>query len=206
MRAYAFGTPWIPSGRLPPPRSGTYLANELQALGNYGVTDAEARIFRPSLPRLLGEYYISAQLDGLAATALAKQGVPGMSLTVARDGVVLYAKGFGLRDVAAKRPVDANTIFSIGSVTKQFTAAAIELLVRGGKLSLDAPVASYLPDAPHATITAKVRAEYAAWSQDTLDFSHYDETMRKALTPTSRERRWSAAESSGRTDRLRLQG
>lgn len=74
----------------------------------------------------------------------------GAAVGVVRNGRLVYAKGFGLRDVAAHKPVDAGTQFEIGSVSKQFTAAAILQLKEVKKLALDDALAKYLPSFPHA--------------------------------------------------------
>ena len=74
----------------------------------------------------------------------------GAAVGIVRDGQIIYIKGFGLRDKAADKPVDADTRFEIGSVTKQFTAAAILQLKEQGKLTLDDRIAKYLPSFPHA--------------------------------------------------------
>ena len=92
-----------------------------------------------------------AAVDDALAKAMAASHTRGASVTVARAGEILYANGAGQRDVAAKLPVDAETIFPIGSITKQFTAAAIMLLVRDGRVSLDAHASDYVPGAPHGT-------------------------------------------------------
>src|SRR5579884_3449870 len=89
------------------------------------------------------------QIDRIAALALAKQHLSGMEIGVGRNGKVLYAQGYGLRDRARRLPVTAQTIFPIGSITKQFTAACVMLLVSRGKVDLDARVSRYLPSAPH---------------------------------------------------------
>jgi CubicO group peptidase (beta-lactamase class C family) len=93
----------------------------------------------------------AAPIADAVARTMAATGTPGVSVTVARAGEIVYAKGFGLRDVAANLPVDADTVFPIGSITKQFTAAAIMLLARDRKVRLDAKAAEYVPLAPHAT-------------------------------------------------------
>jgi D-alanyl-D-alanine carboxypeptidase len=93
----------------------------------------------------------AAIIDRAATTALTNVAAPGISITVARDGEIVYAKGFGVRDVTTRAPFDPATIFPLGPITKQFTAAAIELLRASGKLSLDARVSAYLPNAPHAS-------------------------------------------------------
>lgn len=71
--------------------------------------------------------------------------VPGMAVTVVKDGRVLLAKGYGVRTLGTREKVDETTLFGIASNTKAFTAAAIAMLVEEGKLRWDAPVVSYLP-------------------------------------------------------------
>ena len=74
----------------------------------------------------------------------------GAAIGVVHDGQLIYVKTFGDRNIAQKEPVDADTRFEIGSVTKQFTAAAILQLQEQGKLSIDDRLAKYLPSFPHA--------------------------------------------------------
>lgn len=93
----------------------------------------------------------AAIIDRAAARALANVGAHGLAITLARDGTIVYAKGFGKRDLASGAPADPGTIFALGPITKQFTAAAIEVLRASGKLSLDARVSEYLPAAPHGS-------------------------------------------------------
>ncbi|WLD94604.1 serine hydrolase [Alkalihalobacillus sp. AL-G] len=72
--------------------------------------------------------------------------VPGMAVGIKKDGELIYQKGFGLRDIDKKLPVDEHTVFGTASVTKSLTAAAVLLLAEEGKLSLNDPVANYLPE------------------------------------------------------------
>ena len=72
------------------------------------------------------------------------------SVLVAREGRVLIDKGYGSADLEWNIPNDPDTVFRLGSVTKQFTAAAILLLEERGKLRTSDPVSAYLPDAPVA--------------------------------------------------------
>ena len=74
--------------------------------------------------------------------------IPGMAIGIVRKGEVLAAKGYGLANVEHQVPVSAETIFQSGSVGKQFTAAAVMLLVQDGKLSLDDPITKFFTDAP----------------------------------------------------------
>ncbi|KAG0770878.1 hypothetical protein G6F22_017001 [Rhizopus arrhizus] len=76
--------------------------------------------------------------------------VPGAAVMVLQDGRLIHAKAYGQRDLARDLAVRTDTPFEIGSITKQFTAAAVVQLQEAGKLSLDDPLARYLPDAPHA--------------------------------------------------------
>lgn len=71
--------------------------------------------------------------------------VPGMAIAVVNDDKVVYAKGYGLREIGKTATVDVNTIFAIGSSSKAFTAASIGMLVDEGKLKWDDPVTKYLP-------------------------------------------------------------
>src|SRR5205085_384182 len=66
-----------------------------------------------------------------------------------RNGKIAFQGGFGLADIAKKTPVTPDTKFRIGSVSKQFTAAAILRLVEQGKLSLDDPLEKHFPDFSH---------------------------------------------------------
>src|SRR4051812_45715057 len=68
----------------------------------------------------------------------------GMAVLVARDGKILYQGGFGFADVAERAVVTPETKFRIGSISKQFTAAAIARLADEGKLALDDSLAKFL--------------------------------------------------------------
>jgi CubicO group peptidase (beta-lactamase class C family) len=71
--------------------------------------------------------------------------VPGLSVAIVKDGKVVVARGFGVRRLGEREPVDERTRFGIASNTKLFTATALALLVEEGKLEWDAPVIRYLP-------------------------------------------------------------
>ncbi len=75
--------------------------------------------------------------------------IPGASLAVAKDGRLVYARGFGYADVEKKQPVRPESLFRIASISKSFTATATLQLVEQGKLSLDTPVFDLLPHKPH---------------------------------------------------------
>jgi CubicO group peptidase (beta-lactamase class C family) len=71
--------------------------------------------------------------------------VPGMSLSIVKDGKLVLAKGYGVKKLGEKNPVTEHTLFSIASNTKAFTAVALAILVQEKKLQWDDPVINYLP-------------------------------------------------------------
>lgn len=79
---------------------------------------------------------------------LAKPGSPGCALGVYRDGKILYAHGYGLANVEQDVPIVSQSVFDIGSTSKQFTAASILLLEKQGKLSIDDNIRKYIPELP----------------------------------------------------------
>ncbi len=94
---------------------------------------------------------MTKRIDALVLGELKRQFVAGAQVAIAQDGRVVYTKGYGFRDLEDRLPVDVGTSFAIGSVTKQFTAAAIMQLQDQGKLNVGDKLSVYLPDAPHAT-------------------------------------------------------
>ena len=87
-----------------------------------------------------------AGFDTFVEQAMKDWKVPGLALAVVKDGQIVYAKGYGYRDVKNGLKVTPDTLFAIGSCSKAFTAAAIGILVDESKLEWDKPVRTYLPD------------------------------------------------------------
>lgn len=85
-------------------------------------------------------------LEAVIRYTMATHSVPGLAVAFARDGELVYSKGFGYADLDTGRPVDPETIFGVASVTKSFTCLAIMQLADAGKLSPDDPVVKYLPE------------------------------------------------------------
>ena len=73
---------------------------------------------------------------------------PGCQLSISRNGQVIFSKAWGMADLERNVPITTNSIFEAGSVSKQFTAAAILLLEQQGKLSLNDNVRKYIPEMP----------------------------------------------------------
>jgi len=97
------------------------------------------------------------QVDDYIRTVLAERHAPGAAVAVVKNGRVVKIKGYGLASVEFGVPVTKDTVFEIGSVSKQMTAAGILLLVEEGKVSLDAPISTYLPETPEAWKDVTVR-------------------------------------------------
>ena len=83
--------------------------------------------------------------------------VPGIAVVAVKDGEVILAEGFGVRDIASGEPVNADTLFGIASNTKAFTSAAMATLVEQGKLDWDDKVIEYIPEFRLADETISAR-------------------------------------------------
>ncbi|HEY7502690.1 MAG TPA: serine hydrolase [Gemmatimonadales bacterium] len=107
--------------------------------------------------------------------AIGSGAAPGVAVAVGRAGSILWTDGFGVRDLAARKPVDPRTKFGIGSISKTLTLAAALALADAGRLDLDAPVERYLPDFPHPGQGVTVRRIGAHQSGIADDFAndHY---------------------------------
>lgn len=84
-------------------------------------------------------------IDAYVKAQVRESGYPGLSLAIVREGKIVFAKGYGKRSLESGDPVDPDTMFAVGSVTKQFACACILLLAEEGKLSVDDKVAKYYP-------------------------------------------------------------
>jgi len=85
-----------------------------------------------------------ARVDSLANAALKSLPAASIAIAVVHGSDTLLMRGYGTSDLASKRPATANTVYEIGSLTKQFTASAIMRLVEQGKLALDDPISKYV--------------------------------------------------------------
>ena len=97
-----------------------------------------------ALPKAAGPM-TPAQIDALARRALETFHVPGMAIGIVKDDQLIFARGYGVRTVGGQEPVDADTVFAIGSNTKAFTTAALAILVDEGKLHWEDKVIDLLP-------------------------------------------------------------
>ncbi|MFZ5972683.1 MAG: serine hydrolase [Bacteroidota bacterium] len=99
--------------------------------------------------------------DAYAQQAMKDWQVPGMAVAVVKDGKVLLAKGYGVRELGTNHTVDAQTLFACASTTKAMTATCMGILVDEGKVKWDDPVIQYLPEFqlydPYVTREIKIR-------------------------------------------------
>ena len=95
------------------------------------------------------KFAVLKPFDELMETFVRDNEIPGASLAVAKDGRLVYARGFGYADVEQQQQVQPETLFRIASISKSFTATATLQLIEQGKLSLDTPVFGLLPHKPH---------------------------------------------------------
>ena len=82
---------------------------------------------------------------------------PGGAVLIAKDGKVIYEKGFGIEDIKTKKPIDSKTLFNIGSISKTFVAYGILQLAKDNKLSLNDDIYKYFPDFKDTSIAKKVK-------------------------------------------------
>ncbi len=88
------------------------------------------------------------QVDEHLKEQMQRRRIPGLALAVVRDGRVIKTKGYGLANLELQTPVTPETVFEIGSITKQFTAALVLMLAEEGKLGLDDKLGKHLPGWP----------------------------------------------------------
>jgi CubicO group peptidase (beta-lactamase class C family) len=129
-------------------------------------------------------------IDRFIGAELARQRIPGMSIAILRGDSVLLVRGYGSANVERRITATDSTLYSVGSLTKPFTAAAIVLLSQQGKLKLDDPIAKYLPEGAKVWSGVTIRhllTHTAGVPQDTtLDYTrNYTEAqlVRSAAQP-----------------------
>ncbi len=134
-------------------------------------------------------------LDQYIEGVLAEQGVPGMSIAVLREGKVLLAQGYGFASLEPRAPATAQSLYALGSMSKQFAATAVMMLVQDGDVSLDSPINWYVPNLPDSwsevtvrhllTHTSGIKEE--VWEGGVYEFDRHEhvqfEVLRTAFGP-----------------------
>jgi CubicO group peptidase (beta-lactamase class C family) len=97
------------------------------------------------------------QVDKYLKSQMQEHRIPGLALQIIRNGKTIKTAAYGLANVELNVPVKPETVFEIGSVTKQFTAAGILMLAQEGKLSVDDKISKYLKDTPGTWANVTIR-------------------------------------------------
>ena len=113
-----------------------------------GATLGLVTVVQPAAARQNGRAALLTRIDSVVQAEMARSKTPGMSVAVQRGNDILLARGYGLADVEHSVPASAETVYRIGSITKQFTAAAIMQQVEAGKIGLQDELAKLLPGYP----------------------------------------------------------
>jgi D-alanyl-D-alanine carboxypeptidase len=126
---------------------------------------------------------VPAQLDSMIRRTVADKHLVGLSVGVMQNGKVVLAKGYGVRALGSADGVTPNTMFAIGSVTKQFTCTALLILAEDKKLSLSDPVAKYFPNLTRAKeITLLDLGGHLSGYRDYYPLDFVDNEMQKPAT------------------------
>jgi D-alanyl-D-alanine carboxypeptidase len=126
------------------------------------------------------------KIDKVATDALAKTGVPSASVAVVKDGQIAYLHAYGNARLDPETPAKPEMRYSIGSVSKQFTAAAMLLLQEQGKLSLDDKVGKFIPSLTRANeVTIRQLLSHTSGYQD---YWPQDYVMPMMLQPVTTEK------------------
>ena len=124
-----------------------YLARGFRKI--FGGDPMYTRCFAVLFALLLVCFGVNAEsVDEYVKAEMAEQHIPGLSLSVVRDGRIIFAKTYGIANLEYNAPATDHTEFAIASMTKPITASAIMLLVQDGKLSLDDPITKFFDGLP----------------------------------------------------------
>ena len=124
------------------------------------------------------------RLDAYVRAQMQARHLPGLSLAVVRDGKIARAEAYGLANLEVQAPATTQTVFEIGSISKQFAANAIMLLVEEGKVRLDDPVSKYIDGTPPgwSAITVRHVLTHTAGLAD-FDTGNIGFSYRREYTP-----------------------
>jgi D-alanyl-D-alanine carboxypeptidase len=134
---------------------------------------------------------LAAKIDSIATQALQITGVPSASVAVVTHGRLAYANAYGAAKLEPRVAATPDMRYAIGSVSKQFTAAAILLLQQEGKLSIDDPVSKFIPGLTRGNeVTVRQLLSHTSGYQDFWPQDYVMPMMLSATTPQSIADRW----------------
>jgi D-alanyl-D-alanine carboxypeptidase len=134
---------------------------------------------------------MSAKVDDLAKHALADTGVPSASIAIVQSGAIRYLKAYGDARIEPRTPAKPTMRYSIGSISKQFTAASVLLLAEQGKLSLDDPVSKFVPNLTRGNeVTVRELLSHTSGYQDYWPQDYVPPFMDQPITAEKILGRW----------------
>jgi CubicO group peptidase (beta-lactamase class C family) len=134
---------------------------------------------------------VTARVDRAAQQVLAETGVPSASIAIVKNGQVVYVHAYGNARLEPPVPARPEMAYSIGSVSKQFTATAILMLMEQGKLSLEDPVSKFLPTLTRANdITIRELLSHTSGYEDYWPQDYVPPTMARAITAAEIMEEW----------------
>lgn len=120
-------------------------------------------------------------VDRAGAASIAEHLEPGFSISVMKNGAFVYSKGFGLANLETQTPMTSHHVLRVGSVTKQFTAAALMQLSEAGKVSVDDKLSLYIPEFPRANeVTLRQMLTHTSGIGNYTDRVHPQDFLRDA--------------------------
>lgn len=115
------------------------------------------------------------QLEPVIQQVMRQTGMPGFAIAIVENQKIIYAAGFGVKNISGKEPISARSLFHMASITKPFVATSIIQLWEQGKIDLDAPVVRYLPyfrlaDERYKRITVRQMLSHISGMPDVQDY------------------------------------
>jgi CubicO group peptidase (beta-lactamase class C family) len=127
---------------------------------------------------------VTAKIATIAQQTLRSMGVPSASISIVRDSKIAYTGAFGMARIEPPLPATPQMRYPVGSISKQFTAAAVLLLQQDGKLKLDDPISKYLPELTHGDkVTIRMILSHTSGYQDYWPQDYVMPPMLKPVTP-----------------------
>jgi D-alanyl-D-alanine carboxypeptidase len=128
----------------------------LLSLAGILIPASRAQVPAPADPAIT-RVILTERIDALVEAARVEMELPGVSIVLLRGDSVLLARGYGFADIEHEVAATENTIFGIGSLSKQFAAAAVMRLVEQDRVGLDDPVHTHLPEFPEGGMEITIR-------------------------------------------------
>ena len=163
--------------------SATVMAQAPDPAPSTPVETVELMAFEPTREEAVLEAYV----DGIVGAHMRQHRIPGVSVSIVRNGRPLFEKGYGDADIAAGRAADETTLFRIGSVSKTFIWTAVMILHDRGEIDLDADVNQYLngieiPEKFGAPVTMNDLMAHRAGFEDSFGVFTLDPAENLSLT------------------------